>query len=103
MSYPESSNPDMSDANTPEPTTSNPGAPEPAPASEPAESSTAPSLPVESFRDVFSEYEHSHPRKREPGEQGREGIVIAVTADSVVLDIGYKTEGALPLTAFPSD
>ena len=26
--------------------------------------------------------------------------MIAVTADSVVLDIGYKTEGILPLTAF---
>jgi small subunit ribosomal protein S1 len=29
--------------------------------------------------------------------------VIAVTADSIVLDIGFKTEGVLPLTAFPAD
>ena len=77
----------MSDANAP-----NPSAPEPAVANEPAES----------FKDIFSEYEHSHSRKKEPGTQGREGTVIAVTADSIVLDIGYKTEGVLPLTAFPA-
>jgi small subunit ribosomal protein S1 len=29
--------------------------------------------------------------------------VIAVTADSIVLDVGFKTEGVLPLTAFPAD
>jgi small subunit ribosomal protein S1 len=72
---------------------SNPSAQETAPASE----------PVESFKDIFSEYEHSHSRKREPGAQGREGTVIALTVDSIVLDIGYKTEGVLPLTAFPVD
>ncbi len=93
----------MTNPETPDPATSNPDAPELTSASEPAESLPAESLPVESFKDVFSEYEQSHPRKREPGEQGREGTVIAVTADSVVLDIGYKTEGVLPLTAFPAD
>jgi small subunit ribosomal protein S1 len=103
MSYPESSNPDMSGVNTPDPTTSNPDAQDPTSASEPAQSPALESLPAESFKDAFSEYEQSHPRKREPGEQGREGTVIAVTADSVVLDIGFKTEGVLPLTAFPAD
>lgn len=83
----------MSDRNT-----SNAGSPESTPAKEPAES-----VPDESFKDIFSEYEHSHSRKREPGAQGREGTVIAVTADSVVLDIGFKTEGVLPLSAFPAD
>jgi small subunit ribosomal protein S1 len=87
------SNPSMSDPNTPEPNTSNSGTRESAPANE----------PVESFKDVFSEYEKSHSRKREPGAQGREGTVITVTAESVVLDIGFKTEGVLPLTAFPAD
>ncbi|MGA2236375.1 MAG: 30S ribosomal protein S1 [Terriglobales bacterium] len=77
---------------------SNPAAPGSAPASESAES-----FPTESFKDIFSEYEQSHSRKREPGAQGREGTVIAVTADSIVLDIGFKTEGVLPLTAFPAD
>ncbi len=93
----------MPESNTPDPTTTNPDATEPTSASKPTESSTVQSLPVESFKDAFSEYEQSHPRKREPGEQGREGTVIAMTADSVVLDIGYKTEGVLPLTAFPAD
>jgi len=87
------SNPNMSDPNP-----SSPGTPESTPANEPTES-----LPAESFKDIFSEYEQSHPRKREPGAQGREGTVIAVTADSVVLDIGFKTEGVLPLSAFPAD
>jgi small subunit ribosomal protein S1 len=87
------SNPSMSDPNTPEPNASNPGTPESAPANE----------PTESFKDIFSEYEQSHSRKKEPGAQGREGRVIAVTADSIVLDIGFKTEGVLPLTAFPAD
>ena len=77
---------------------SNPAAPGSSPASESAES-----FPTESFKDIFSEYEQSHSRKREPGAQGREGTVIAVTADSIILDIGFKTEGVLPLTAFPAD
>jgi small subunit ribosomal protein S1 len=81
-----------------DPNASNPATPEATPANEPTESVSA-----ESFKDVFSEYEQSHSRKREPGAQGREGTVIAVTADSIVLDIGFKTEGVLPLTAFPAD
>jgi small subunit ribosomal protein S1 len=88
MTNPKTSNPNMS----------NPAAPGSSPASESAES-----FPTESFKDIFSEYEQSHSRKREPGAQGREGTVIAVTADSIVLDIGFKTEGVLPLTAFPAD
>jgi len=87
------SNPKMS-----EPNMSDPGAPESTPAAESAESSS-----TESFKDIFSEYEQSHSRKSEAGNQRREGTVIAVTADSAVLDIGFKTEGVLPLTAFPAD
>jgi small subunit ribosomal protein S1 len=49
---------------------------------------------AESFGTIFSEYEQSH-RKAE-GQQ-IEGTVIAVSADSVFVDIGYKTEGVLPL------
>jgi len=88
----------MSEPNTSEANASNPGAPESTPAAEPTESS-----PAESFKDIFSEYEQSHSRKSEAGNQRREGTVIAVTADSAVLDIGFKTEGVLPLTAFPAD
>jgi len=88
----------MSNPGTSEPNPSNPSAPESTPVPEPTESSS-----VESFKDIFSEYEQSHSRKGEGGNQRREGTVIILTADSVVLDIGFKTEGVLPLTAFPAD
>jgi small subunit ribosomal protein S1 len=114
MSNPETTNPETTNPNMSEPSMSEPSTPEstipqlstlnpPAPASTPVEPSPSESLPVESFKDIFSKYEKSHPRKREAGAQGREGTVITLTADSVVLDIGYKTEGVLPLTAFPAD
>jgi small subunit ribosomal protein S1 len=54
----------------------------------------------ESFSDLLSQYEKSHSRKSAEGAQGLQGTVIAVSGDSVILDIGYKTEGILPLTAF---
>src|SRR6266478_4655776 len=87
------SNPSISEPNMSDPDTSNQGTPEPTPSSQPSES----------FKDIFSEYEQSHSRKSEAGNQRRDGTVIAVTADSAVLDIGFKTEGVLPLTAFPAD
>ncbi len=92
------SNPTSPNPSTPDPNTSHPAALEATPVSDPAESA-----PAESFKNIFSEYEKSHSRKKEPGAQGREGTVIAVTADSIVLDVGFKTEGVLPLTAFPAD
>jgi len=55
----------------------------------------------ESFGALLSQYEQSHSRKAEDGQKQLEGTVIAVTAESVVLDIGFKTEGVLPLSAFP--
>jgi small subunit ribosomal protein S1 len=68
------------------------------PESQPADEST------ESFGEALSQYEQSHSHKpAEAGVQGREGTVIAVSADSVFLDIGYKSEGILPLTAFQND
>ncbi|HWY54835.1 MAG TPA: 30S ribosomal protein S1 [Terriglobales bacterium] len=56
----------------------------------------------ESFQDILSQFEHSKSRKPVEAGQGREGTVIAVTVDSVLVDIGFKTEGILPLTAFKS-
>jgi small subunit ribosomal protein S1 len=50
----------------------------------------------ESFSDIFSAYEQSHART---GQQ-IEATVVTVSADSVFLDIGYKTEGVLPLALF---
>ncbi len=57
----------------------------------------------ESFGAIFSEYEQSHARKGEGGSRQIEGTVIAVSADSVFVDIGYKTEGVLPLSIFQSE
>jgi small subunit ribosomal protein S1 len=56
--------------------------------------------PSESFKDILSEFEQSKSRKPEEAGKGHEGTVIAVTADSVLVDIGFKTEGILPLAAF---
>jgi len=53
---------------------------------------------TESFQDVLKEYERGQ-RKPQAGSGGREGTVIAVTSDSIVLDIGFKTEGILSLSA----
>ncbi len=40
---------------------------------------------------------------RTSGSKQIDATVVAVSADSVFLDIGYKTEGILPLTAFRAD
>jgi small subunit ribosomal protein S1 len=55
--------------------------------------------PDESFKDLLSQYEQSHTRTPQEGSKGLEGTVVKVTADAVLLDIGFKTEGILPLTA----
>ena len=59
------------------------------------------SEPEESFGDILSQFEQSHATKRAEGT--REGTVVSITADSVVLDIGFKTEGILPLTEVQHD
>jgi small subunit ribosomal protein S1 len=56
----------------------------------------------ESFDAIFQEYEQSHARQAEAGGRQIESTVVAVSADSVYLDIGYKTEGVLPLAPFQS-
>ncbi len=72
---------------------SNPGTPESQlPADTAAESS-------ESFGDLLSQYEKSHSREREDGGKQLVGTVIVVSGDSVFLDIGFKSEGILPLAA----
>src|SRR5215468_573378 len=58
----------------------------------------------ESFGEVFSQYERDRKAQSQAASgQGREGTVISISAESVYLDIGYKTEGILPLTAFQND
>ena len=54
----------------------------------------------ESFDAIFSKYEQSHARQTESRQI--DATVVAVSVDSVYLDIGYKTEGVLPLAPFQS-
>src|SRR5579872_3465800 len=63
-------------------------------------SPTTPDESTESFGDILSQYERSHSHKAEGAARGLEGTVIAVTADSVMVDIGFKTEGIIPLADF---
>ena len=58
--------------------------------------------PAESFGDILSQYEQSHSHRIEEGKRGLEGTVIAVTGESVYLDIGFKTEGIIALADFQS-
>jgi small subunit ribosomal protein S1 len=55
---------------------------------------------TESFSELFSEYEKSHTHARDNGGKQLEGTVIAISADSVIFDIGFKSEGILPLVDF---
>jgi small subunit ribosomal protein S1 len=67
-----------------------PGA-EPAPVEEPAES----------FAEALSAFERSHTHRAETKQL--QGTVVSLTADQVVLDVGYKMEGVLPRSAFPDN
>src|SRR3974377_505761 len=53
---------------------------------------------TESFGDILSQFEqaHAHPSHAGP----LEGSVIAVSGDSVFVDIAFKIEGILPLADF---
>ena len=57
---------------------------------------------AESFSELFSQYEKSHARNKNSEDGGKqlEGTVIAISADSAILDIGFKSEGILPLADF---
>ncbi len=53
----------------------------------------------ESFGDLLSQFEREHTRKN-GGDRRIQGTVIAVSADTVFVDINFKTEGILPLSLF---
>src|ERR1017187_5049448 len=55
---------------------------------------------AESFGDILSQYEQSHKHKPDEGGKGLEGTVIAISGESVFLDIGYKIEGTIPVAEF---
>jgi len=78
-------------------------APAPAPAKVEAAPIPAEEEPQESFGDLLRDFEKSHSHKAAPGTRQLQGTVVSLTADEVFLDIGYKTEGTLPRTAFPGN
>jgi len=57
---------------------------------------------AESFGDILSQFQKSHSRKTE-GSRQLQATVIAVNAESVFFDIGYKSEGILPLAALQGE
>jgi small subunit ribosomal protein S1 len=58
--------------------------------------------PAESFGDILSQFQKTHSHRTQGGQQ-LEGTVIAVTDEAVFFDIGYKSEGILPLTALQGE
>ena len=56
---------------------------------------------AESFADALSAFERSHTHRAETKQL--QGTVVSLTADQVVLDVGYKMEGVLPRSAFPDN
>jgi small subunit ribosomal protein S1 len=73
------------------------------PATEAAAAAVEPEAPEESFSDAFAEFTRSHPRKAGDGSQQIDATVVSLDAESVYLDIGYKTEGVLPRASFPNN
>jgi len=66
----------------------------------PADSPTE--APDESFADLLAQFEHTHSHQAEGAKQ-LEGTVVSLDAESVYLDIGYKSEGILPRSAFDNN
>ena len=53
-----------------------------------------------SFGDILSQFEQAHAATAEHDGGGREGTVIAVSGESVFVDVGLKIEGILPIGEF---
>jgi small subunit ribosomal protein S1 len=58
--------------------------------------------PVENFGEILSQYSKESSRKTE-GSKQLQGTVVAVNAEAVFFDIGYKSEGILPLIALQGE
>ena len=54
-----------------------------------------------SFAEALSAFEHEHSHRSESRQL--QGTVVSLSADQVVLDVGYKMEGVLPRSAFPDN
>ncbi len=86
--------------------------PAPAPQADPVPAPPAAKTPIaeppsdepqESFADLLQAFEKTHSHKAEPGARQLQGVVVSLSADQVFLDIGYKTEGTLPRSAFDNN
>ena len=87
----------------PEMVTEAPVAPEPVPAALPVpEPIPEPIEEGPSFGEIFAEFEHTHQRRSEDDRRQIRGTVLKADDEFVYVDIGYKSEGTLPLTAFPA-
>jgi len=69
-------------------------APEGVPREHPASAGDA------SFGDILSEFEAGQRRAQQGQSESRKGVVIAVSADLVFINIGLKTEGVVPAAEF---
>jgi small subunit ribosomal protein S1 len=58
---------------------------------------------AESFGDLLAQFEGVHTHVDERGAKQIDATVVSLDAESVYLDIGYKTEGVLPRTAFENN
>ncbi len=56
--------------------------------------------PEYNFGEMLAEYERGHVHRSADSGGQLQGTVVSVGAESVFLDIGYKTEGVLPVAAF---
>src|ERR1700678_23219 len=75
---------------------SNPNTPE----NDPTVESAEPTESSESFDTILSQFERSHSRRSGEGGKQISGTVVAVSTEFVFVDIGYKTEGVLPVALF---
>ncbi len=63
---------------------------------------TQPAENTESFGEILNQFQKSHSHKAEDGRQ-LQATVIAITAEAVFFDIGYKSEGILPVTSLQGE
>jgi small subunit ribosomal protein S1 len=70
------------------------------PENDPTIESADPTESSESFDTILSQFEKSHSHRAGEGGKQISGTVVAVSAEFVFVDIGYKTEGVLPVSLF---
>jgi small subunit ribosomal protein S1 len=62
-----------------------------------------PEAPDESFSDLLADFEKSNTHETDGAGNQKSGTVVSLDAEAVYVDIGYKTEGILPRTAFANN